>query len=41
MISKIKQYISEMGIDQSLCDQVIPLFQLKEVQPGDIILESG
>lgn len=41
MINKIKQYISDMGIEQSLCEQVLPLFRLKEVQPGDIILDIG
>jgi hypothetical protein len=41
MVNKIKKYISEMGIDPSLCDQVLPLFRIREAQPGDIILDIG
>lgn len=37
----IYNYISELGIDKSICDEVMPLFKLKKFQAGDIILEIG
>lgn len=37
----IYKYISESGIDKSICDEVMSLFRLQEVKAGDIILEVG
>lgn len=37
----IYKYMSELEIDKSICDRVIPLFKREEVRAGDIILRFG